>query len=211
MRFLAALALLIFSAIPAAAQSVVMFTCDSRCGTGGADAFPALVQAAHPEVTVCNRFHNGWTSAQGLAGFQADWDACSTLGQVTKVFALYGVNDLMFVPGATNAGTALNLGSIIYQAWVHGASGWIVSEPPAPVLWGGVLPANKWVQDNRDAVQFQNGKLAQQGFWQYPVLKAQNKFTETPWFADSCSIDRLHPTGHDCRQLLADAFSTVLP
>lgn len=211
MRHLILAALLL---VPQAAHAgrVVMSYSDSRGNTGNAPStptqgsWPQILDAARADFTVCNRPHNGWTSADGVANVAADYAACAATGTVTDVLILFGVNDLLLISGTTSAATAARVMTIADFVEAQGARAWIVLEPPGPIAWGGYtfMDARKYTRDDVDQLQ----RLGGAG---YRFIDVRDEFQVSNWYATTCSSDQLHPTGLACRQLIANAVSAAIP
>lgn len=201
-KFLALLLLCLAGSAHAGGR--VLFIGDSRTATGTtSNRYPALVQAARPDITHCVNSVNGRTSQGVLDAMDAAITSC---GNVTDVVILVGVADQLHIPGTTPTATATRVRAAAAVAEGRGAVPWIATETPAPLLWGGVIPANDYVGATAAELYRLNGVGPD-----YPVIPMREKFTENLWFSSTCSSDQLHPTGLACRQLMADAVLEVLP
>jgi hypothetical protein len=178
---------------------IVMFLTDSRGNTGNATKFPALVDSARSDFTVHLDYANGRTTGGGIAAFASAYAAADALGDVTDVVFLLGVNDFLY--GETPAQSAANLRTLQGMAEAQGARGWIMTQCPAPILWGGLITANELVWDTRTEL-FDNGPRTH-------LIDSMYEFTITNWYASSS--DELHPTGLAAREALAKQPITVLP
>jgi hypothetical protein len=178
---------------------IVMFFTDSRGNTGGSSKFPTLVDNARSDFTVALNYQNGRTTAQGIVAFEAAYATIAATGDVTDVVFLLGVAD--FLGGVTPAQSATNLRTLQGMAEAHGARAWIMTQCPAPILWGGVIPANEKVWATRTEL-FDNGPRTH-------LIDSMYEFTMTNWYA--ASSDELHPTGLAAREALAKQPIAVLP
>lgn len=205
LQFLLVASILV-SALPAHAGRVVMFFTDSRGNTGArtGDTFPQLVDAARPDFTVCVRYRNGRTTVDGLTEFDAALASCRLTGTVTDAVLLLGINDMIYVKEQTPAGVASNLRLIADKVRAAGVREWILTEPPGPVTWGGVLDARTWTRDNANEVR----KLVTRG---YRFIETRDEYVLTNWYDAGCSSDALHPTGLPCRQAMARPIIQALP
>lgn len=182
----------------------VLFIGDSRTATGTtSNRYPALVQAARPDITHCVNSVNGRTSQQVLDAMDGAITAC---GNVTDVVILVGVADQLSISGTSPTATAIRVRAAAAAAESRGAEAWIVTEPPAPVVWGGVLPANWYVGATAAELYRLNGVGPS-----YNIIPMREKFVEIYWYTASCSSDGLHPTTVACRQKMADAVIEALP
>lgn len=187
---------------------------DSRGGTGTNNTTPAngnwpqIVDVTRTDFTVCNKFHNGWTSQDGLNNKATDLAACSAVGDVTDVLILFGVNDLLLISGTTSAATADRILQIADYFEAQGVRAWIVLEPPGPVAWGGYSFMNARIYTRDDVEQLQR-----QGGAGYRFLNARDEFMMPGmnWYLASISSDQLHPTGLVGRQAIAALVAAALP
>jgi len=205
-----ALSLLAIFAAPAHAGRVVMSYSDSRGNTGNnpsnpaAGSWPQMLDAARADFTVCNKPHNGWTTVDADAAKSTDFAACAATGTVTDVLLLFGVNDLLYIAGATSSSTAARLMAIADWFEAQGVRAWILLEMPAPLAWGGILDARKWTRDNVEQLQRAGGSS-------YRFINVRDEFVVSNWYATTCSNDQLHPTGQSCRQAIANLVAGSVP
>ena len=201
--------LVLLLAIPAHAGRVVMSYSDSRGGTADNvnTSYPKLLDQARPDFIVCNKYHNGWTSQQGMNNFATDLAACRLLGDVTDVLILFGINDFLYI-GGTSEAVAVRNRSIALSAYLEGVNPWILLEPPGPIAWGGYvyMDARKWTRDNVDWLKYYNGLGPY-----YNLINIRDEFIATPWYSSACSSDSLHPTALACRQIIANKISLQIP
>lgn len=197
---------ILMSATPSWAGRVVMFFTDSRGNTGSAtrDSFPMLVDSARSDFTACIQYRNGRTTVASLTEIAAALESCRAAGTLTDVVILLGVNDPLYIAGQTPGGVAANLKAIADKVRAAGVREWILTEPPGPLAWGGVLDARKWTRDNANEVR----RLEGEG---YRFIETRDEYVVTNWYDPACSKDQLHPTGLACRKAMALPIVLTLP
>ncbi|MFN2425482.1 MAG: SGNH/GDSL hydrolase family protein [Candidatus Binatia bacterium] len=182
----------------------VLFIGDSRFNTGAATRIPTLVQNSRTDITHCVDSRNGRNTIDALAVIEA---AIVTCGQVTDVVIMLGINDLLLKgQKVTSAGIAIRLRGIADRAALTGARAWIVTEPPGPLAWGGVIDARRFVRDTRNELYQLKG-----AGMEHELIDAHDEFIVLHWYSAGISNDQLHPTGLAGRQAIAAAIAAALP
>lgn len=206
------------------AGRVVMSYTDSRGGTGGTTSYPALLDTARTDFTVCNRFHDGWTSVDALNNVASEIAICAATGELTDVAIMFGVNDAIYV-GGTSLFVAMRLLAIADAIEAAGVRAWIILELPGPYDWGAgggsgfSVDARKWTRGNVEAVLrlgtgYRTINLRDELLLNYKVNGA---VVPGHWYKSAsndnwaCSDDKLHPTLLGCRQNFANLFAVTIP
>ncbi len=205
MKKLLACLLTLCLSTPAFAANKVLFYGDSRTSTGGTSSYPTLVaNSKNPAVfSYCVNSVNGRNSQEGKDQLASALAACPG---ATDIVILMGVADMLEIAGTTPLYTAMRLMDIATAAQAAGVRPWIVTEPPTPILWGGVLASNAYTRDVANFLY-----MFSEADPVIDIIDMRDKFTEVYWYASTCSNDGLHPTGLPCRQAMADAVKVWFP